>query len=245
MPMTPGSKMSSIGQGAVPRPLYSQVRDLMIDRIEAATWPVGAALPNEFQLSSEFGVSVGTIRKAVEGLEEAGILIRKQGRGTFVAGSPGSLRHARLYPFRLADGALWSPIFDDASLTRRKATRDDHRIAGPIHQDLVVFERVGRHDGLIVLDETVVVPARFVPDFGTVTATTVEMRHRQSDAGFDIAKVVDVLTAIGPQEERRPALATAGAILRIDRRLLDGGDRTLEWGTCWVDTTKLRYVGTR
>lgn len=245
MLLKPSSKSMLNGQGAIPRPLYSQVRDLMIARIETADWPIGTALPNEFQLSSEFSVSVGTIRKAVEGLEEAGILIRKQGRGTFVAGSPASLQHARLYPFRLADGSLWSPIFDDARITRRAATRDDLRIAGPAQQDVVVFERSGRHDGSIVIDEIVIAPARFFPDLGTVTATTVEMRHRQSDAGFDIAKVVDVLTAIGPEEARRPVWGAAGAILRIDRRLLDGGDRALEWGTCWVDTTRLRYVGTR
>ena len=46
---------------------------------------MGQVLPNEFDLARQFGVSIGTIRKAVEGLEAAKIVVRKQGRGTFVA----------------------------------------------------------------------------------------------------------------------------------------------------------------
>lgn len=71
---------------AVAKPLYSQVREVLLRRIGQGEWGAGEALPNEFLLSSDFGVSIGTIRRAIEGLEQTGVLKRIQGRGTYVAG---------------------------------------------------------------------------------------------------------------------------------------------------------------
>lgn len=42
-------------------------------------------IPNEIELARDFGVSVGTMRKALQTLTEQGLLVRRQGRGTFVA----------------------------------------------------------------------------------------------------------------------------------------------------------------
>lgn len=71
--------------GVMSQPLYAQVRERLLDRIVGKEWQQGQVLPNEFDLARQFGVSIGTIRKAVEGLEAASIVVRKQGRGTFVA----------------------------------------------------------------------------------------------------------------------------------------------------------------
>jgi GntR family transcriptional regulator len=71
--------------GVVSQPLYAQVRERLLERIVGKEWSQGQVLPNEFDLARQFGVSIGTIRKAVEGLESAKIVVRKQGRGTFVA----------------------------------------------------------------------------------------------------------------------------------------------------------------
>jgi DNA-binding GntR family transcriptional regulator len=66
------------------RPLYLQVRDAVAERIATGTWKTGNAIPNEGDLAREFGVSVGTVRKALGLLEGQHILTRQQGRGTFV-----------------------------------------------------------------------------------------------------------------------------------------------------------------
>ncbi len=71
--------------GVVAQPLYAQVRERLLERIVSREWQHGQLLPNEFDLARQFGVSIGTIRKAVEGLEADKIVVRKQGRGTFVA----------------------------------------------------------------------------------------------------------------------------------------------------------------
>lgn len=67
------------------RPLYSQVKNLLIERIGSGAWKPGDMIPSEFQLAAEFGVSQGTVRKALVELEQRKLVVRRQGRGTYVA----------------------------------------------------------------------------------------------------------------------------------------------------------------
>lgn len=66
-------------------PLYREVRNRIRDAIGAGEWRPGQALPAEKKLCERFGVSMGTLRKAVDELTASGLLVRQQGRGTFVA----------------------------------------------------------------------------------------------------------------------------------------------------------------
>jgi GntR family transcriptional regulator len=66
-------------------PLYLQVRRGIADAIRSGEWRPGDAIPPEKKLCERFGVSMGTLRKAVDELTAAGVLVRQQGRGTFVA----------------------------------------------------------------------------------------------------------------------------------------------------------------
>ena len=66
------------------RPLYLQVRDVLVQRIVVGHWKPGATLPNETQLAQQLGISIGTVRKALDLMEVERIVTRRQGRGTFV-----------------------------------------------------------------------------------------------------------------------------------------------------------------
>lgn len=67
------------------RPLYRQVKAIFIRRLVDGVWAPGASLPSEGQLAAEIGVSQGTVRKALDELAAENLLVRRQGRGTFVA----------------------------------------------------------------------------------------------------------------------------------------------------------------
>lgn len=71
-------------QRFVSRPLFLQVRDELAVRIATGAWKAGTLLPNEIALAAEFGLSPGTVRKALDLLEAEKIVVRQQGRGTFV-----------------------------------------------------------------------------------------------------------------------------------------------------------------
>jgi GntR family transcriptional regulator len=65
-------------------PLYLETRRRIADAIRSGEWRPGEAIPPESKLCERFGVSMGTLRKAVDELAASGLLVRQQGRGTFV-----------------------------------------------------------------------------------------------------------------------------------------------------------------
>lgn len=81
--------ISSIHQEVAPHrqlagPLYHQIHQIMRQRILSGVWTSGRSMPNESELAQEYGVSLGTMRKALELLNNEGLIVRRQGRGTFV-----------------------------------------------------------------------------------------------------------------------------------------------------------------
>lgn len=67
------------------KPLFEQVKEKIIDQIRKGVWQANAMLPNELALADMYSVSQGTVRRALQALVQEGILVRHQGRGTFVA----------------------------------------------------------------------------------------------------------------------------------------------------------------
>jgi GntR family transcriptional regulator len=66
-------------------PLYQQIKDLLMRSLTLGEWKAGEALPAEPELAQRFKVSQGTVRKALDALTADGLLVRRQGKGTFVA----------------------------------------------------------------------------------------------------------------------------------------------------------------
>lgn len=75
-------------------PLYLQVQTRLRDAILAGRWRPQEALPGERDLAETFDVSRVTVRKAIGGLVQAGLLHQRQGSGTFVAGRPARVEQA-------------------------------------------------------------------------------------------------------------------------------------------------------
>jgi GntR family transcriptional regulator len=66
-------------------PLYQQIKSLLVTALDAGEWKPGEAIPSEIELAARFQVSQGTVRKAVDELAAENLLLRRQGKGTFVA----------------------------------------------------------------------------------------------------------------------------------------------------------------
>jgi GntR family transcriptional regulator len=61
------------------------VKGLLEDALERREWAPGEAIPSEFELAARFNVSQGTMRKAIAALAGESLVVRRQGKGTFVA----------------------------------------------------------------------------------------------------------------------------------------------------------------
>ena len=66
-------------------PLYQQIKGLILQSLQASEWKPGESIPSEMELAVRYRVSQGTVRKAIDELASGHLLIRKQGKGTFVA----------------------------------------------------------------------------------------------------------------------------------------------------------------
>lgn len=66
-------------------PLYQQIKALILQRLQAGEWKPGEPIPSEIELAARFRVSQGTVRKAIDELAAENLVVRRQGKGTFVA----------------------------------------------------------------------------------------------------------------------------------------------------------------
>lgn len=66
-------------------PLYQQIKTLILRSLQAGEWKPGDMIPSEFDLAARFRVSQGTVRKAIDELATDNLLVRRQGKGTYVA----------------------------------------------------------------------------------------------------------------------------------------------------------------
>jgi GntR family transcriptional regulator len=76
--------MDQGGQNGNSRPRYQEIRDDLLRRILAGEWGPGQAIPTESEIAQHYGVGNGTARQAVGELERANVVVRIQGKGTFV-----------------------------------------------------------------------------------------------------------------------------------------------------------------
>lgn len=67
------------------QPLWRQIRALMVRELESGAWKPGEAIPSELELAARYRVSHGTARRAIDALADENLVVRRQGKGTFVA----------------------------------------------------------------------------------------------------------------------------------------------------------------
>jgi GntR family transcriptional regulator len=117
MPTTAAASPNPASDTAGPSfsPLYQQIKVLLVRSLQAGEWQPGQAIASEQDLAQRFKVSQGTVRKAIDELAAENLLVRRQGRGTFVAthAEAGTqYRFLRLTPDRPAAAGLQRRLLD-------------------------------------------------------------------------------------------------------------------------------------
>lgn len=213
-------------------PLYVQLRDFLMAKIASGDWKPGLAIPNELELSRQYGLSVGTVRRALDWMEEAKLLTRKQGRGTFVR-DPTSEEFVNWYErLRKSDGSPLQDVVGASCVVEAEANADE---CARLHLQPGDHVRRTRRTRLLgdvpYMLETSVVPVALFPLQGDAAGTD----HRL----LDLAKMCGVL--LGKGEERiSPELAvgeTAAALgcgpneplLRLDRTIFTIDGKPAKW----------------
>lgn len=102
-------------------PLYKHVKNRIVQSLTEGEWKPGEMLPSEPKLAARYDVGISTIRAAIGELAAAGIVVRRQGKGTFV-GVHGEQRSVyRFFHVVRNDGAKDLPVSELILLTKAKA----------------------------------------------------------------------------------------------------------------------------
>lgn len=136
-------------------PLYQQIKGLITRELQAGVWKPGEAIPSELDLAARFKVSQGTVRKAIDELSADNLLVRRQGKGTFVATHAEQqiqYRFLRLMPDDGSDRGMARRLLD---CRRTRAPADVARMLACKSGDAVVQLRrlLLAGDKPVVLDE--------------------------------------------------------------------------------------------
>ena len=82
---TPVSLSDALAATPAFSPLYQQIKGLILQGLQSGEWKPGEVIPSEMELAARYRVSQGTVRKAIDELAGEHLLVRRQGKGTFVA----------------------------------------------------------------------------------------------------------------------------------------------------------------
>jgi GntR family transcriptional regulator len=222
------------GASATFQPLYVQIRQLIERELEAGEWPPGTAIPSELALAARFGVSHGTVRKAIGALASANLLVRRQGKGTFVATHTEEKSNFRFLRIRRNDGQPEYPVSRLIDLRRGKASGETARLLGLKAGDAVyVLRRTLDYDGRPALLDEITLPASL---FTGLTRARYSAYPGSMYGFFETRFGVRMLRA----EERLHAVAADAAsasllrvvpgtpLLAVDRVSFTYGDRPVE-----------------
>jgi GntR family transcriptional regulator len=141
MPIDRDSEAARAVRPAVFSPLYQQIKDLLVQSLQRGEWKPGELIPSELELAARFQVSQGTVRKAVDELAAEHLVVRRQGKGTFVAThheARAQFRFLRIHP---DEGATVAAVSRFLECRRSRATADVARLLGLRAGDPLVFVR--------------------------------------------------------------------------------------------------------
>jgi DNA-binding GntR family transcriptional regulator len=230
----------------VAEPLYEQVYRIFRARIIGGQWKPQSLLPGEVMLSHELGVSVGTVRKAMDQLARDNLVIRERGRGTFVRGDEEWKDGKGL---KLLDrlGRPISPVIELTGARMTTATPFEAKLlriapARASTQGVITITRAWRTGTLLVNLERIVVEAGRFPDLVQHVGRDGEVLNKAYVATVleRIERTVwligcqDVGEAGEPDDRRDDAPGTTmemtGSILRLGSHSVDARGIPVELG---------------
>jgi GntR family transcriptional regulator len=232
------------------KPLYQEIRDKLTQSLMDGEWRPGQLLPSEPQLAKRYGVGISTVRAAVRELEQAKVLMRAQGKGTFVLHFDDRGSTHRFLNITRADGAAVPTDRKMVSLERVAAPADIAAALrlprrGP-NDDTFKMTTVVRLGGMPVYYSNVFVPTTIFPRLRKSLlpdgAKALYSLYQQN-FNVNVIKVVDSLSTVPvpPEAARLCGLPSGTCVLRLRRIAFTYNDLPVEVRTNWISTARHCY----
>jgi GntR family transcriptional regulator len=231
------------------QPLYLQIKALLEASLDQREWQPGEAIPSETQLATRFGVSQGTVRKAIAALADDNLVVRRQGKGTFVAThTEEKSSHFRFLRIRRNDGADEYPASRLIDVRRTRVGADVARVLELKPGDaVIVLRRVLEWAGQPVLFDEIVLPAGL---FKGLTKAKFDAYHGsmysffETQFGVRTLRAREQVTAIAADRGSAAVLKVAPGepLLAVERVTYTYGDRPVEWRRGLASTRNHFYL---
>ncbi|MCB1966551.1 GntR family transcriptional regulator, partial [Accumulibacter sp.] len=227
-------------------PLYRQIKELIMRNLESGEWGPGDSIPSESELAARFGVSQGTVRKAIDEMAAENLLLRQQGKGTFVAThrDPGSaFRFLRLVP---NDGVPQVSRSIPLECWRAKAGPDVARTLAlePGAPITIVRRLLKLGDEPVVFDE-IYLSSELFPDLSLEVLGTGESLYGLFEARYGVCMVRadERLRAVSADRVSADLLQVAegSPLLLVERVTFTFGQRPVEWRRGFYSTRNHHY----
>ena len=227
-------------------PLYQQVRKLLLSRIAEGVWRESETLPSEHALAIEFGVSQGTIRKALDSLAADRLIERRQGKGTFIAQhTPESaqFRFFKLNSDTTGDRAV--PRCDRSTISKRKANATE-RTALDLQTGEQIFciLRTRFVEDEPMLHEQIVVAVALMPDLSAYRPLPNTLYNfYQSRYNTIVSNAKEKIKAVAAEKNHAQILeVTQGApLLLVERRAFGLNNCPVEYRRTFYRTDQHHY----
>ena len=140
-------------------PLYQQIKALITQSLQSGEWKPGELIPSEVELAGRFKVSQGTVRKAIDELAAENLVMRRQGKGTFVSTHHEARAHFRFLRLMPDEGVPHQPDNKIIEVKRMRAPAEVARLLDLKSGDSVVYiKRVMSFDGASTILEEMWLP---------------------------------------------------------------------------------------
>jgi GntR family transcriptional regulator len=230
-------------------PLYRQIKGLITQSLESGEWRPGDVIPSEIELAARYGVSQGTVRKAIDELAADNLVVRRQGKGTFVATHNEDrvqFRFLRLLP---DDGTIRPHVSDVHQCRRTRAPADIARqLDMKPAESVVQIKRVLRFEGET---EPTVFEEIWLPG-ATFKGLTMERLAGykgpfyamfESEFNTRMIRASEHVRAVAADKEVAAILAIreGSPLLSVERLSYTYGDRPVEVRRGWYQTDRFHY----
>ncbi|MDH5207092.1 MAG: GntR family transcriptional regulator [Burkholderiaceae bacterium] len=238
------------GRPAVFSPLYQQIKDLLVQGLERGEWKPGELIPSEIELAARFQVSQGTVRKAVDELATEHLVVRRQGKGTFVATHHEARAQYRFLRVVPDEGEPLPAVSRFLECRRTRATADIARLLDLRTGDpLVYLRRLLTFDGTpIVLDDIWLPGATFK---GLSAERLAEYKGPlyglfETEFGTRMIRAEERIRAVAAEADvaRLLQIAPGAPLLLVERVSYTYGERPVEVRRGLSVTTRHHYRNT-
>lgn len=225
------------------RPLYDQIRLLITQSLVGGEWRPGEMIPSEMELASRYKVSQGTVRKAIDSLASENIVIRKQGKGTFVATH--NALETKLRFLRLTSESGQKELLNNEFISCAKSKAGAllaKKLGIKASASVIEVKRLLTFSERPVIYDHIVVPSAAFKGLNQakVEESSGSMYSMyESEFGVRMVRADESLKAVAAEAHVADALGVAAGhpLLSIERVSYTYGDQPMEWrlGLCLTD----------